>query len=99
VQNPQVQLEQAVHQAIESGSAIDAAYTLEPTGTVGEMKGITRVLENGVVSKYVLEPTALVWDGCPKFIEHIRKQRRPTSKLIATLSKTFATIQMKCAST
>jgi NitT/TauT family transport system substrate-binding protein len=59
--------------AIESGQ-IDAAYTLEPTGTVGEMKGITRILENGVVAKYILGDSMAPWFGgsaalSSKFIE------------------------------
>jgi NitT/TauT family transport system substrate-binding protein len=64
VQNPQVtQLEVRQHvAAIESGQ-IDAAYTLEPTGTVGELKGITRTLENGVVAKYILGDPAAPWFG------------------------------------
>lgn len=64
VTNPTVrQLEINQHvAAIESGQ-IDAAYTLEPTGTVGAMKGITRVLENGVVSKYVLGNPQAPWFG------------------------------------
>lgn len=64
ISNPQVQqLEIRQHvAAIESGQ-IDAAYTLEPTGTVGSMKGITRVLENGVVSKYILGDSKAPWFG------------------------------------
>lgn len=64
VSNPQVQqLEIRQHvAAIESGQ-IDAAYTLEPTGTVGDLKGITRVLENGVVSKYILGDPRAPWFG------------------------------------
>lgn len=64
VTNPQVQqLEIRQHvAAIESGQ-IDAAYTLEPTGTVGELKGITRTLENGVVSKYILGDPKAPWFG------------------------------------
>jgi NitT/TauT family transport system substrate-binding protein len=59
--------------AIESGQ-IDAAYTLEPTGTVGAMKGITRTLENGVVAKYILGDPMAPWFGgsavlSSKFIE------------------------------
>jgi NitT/TauT family transport system substrate-binding protein len=75
VQNPQVvQLEIKQHvAAIESGQ-IDAAYTLEPTGTVGSLKGITRVLENGVVAKYILGSPLAPWFGgsaalSTKFIE------------------------------
>lgn len=64
VTNPQVQqIEIRQHiAAIESGQ-IDAAYTLEPTGTVGEVKGLTRVLENGVVSKYILGDAKAPWFG------------------------------------
>lgn len=64
VDNPQVQqLEISQHvAAIESGQ-VDAAYTLEPTGTVGAMKGLTRVLENGVVSRYILGDAKAPWFG------------------------------------
>lgn len=64
VADPQVQqLEIRQHvAAIESGQ-IDAAYTLEPTGTVGDLKGITRVLEYGVVSKYILGNPKAPWFG------------------------------------
>ncbi|CBN57150.1 MULTISPECIES: ABC transporter substrate-binding protein [Kamptonema] len=64
VTNPQVQqIEIRQHiAAIESGQ-IDAAYTLEPTGTVGEVKGLTRILENGVVSKYILGDPKAPWFG------------------------------------
>lgn len=64
VSNPTVQqLEISQHvAAIESGQ-IDAAYTLEPTGTVGAMKGLTRVLENGVVAKYILGDAMAPWFG------------------------------------
>lgn len=79
VSNPTVQqLEINQHVvAIESGQ-IDAAYTLEPTGTVGEMKGITRVLENGVVSKYILGNSMAPWFGgsaalSTKFIQQYPK--------------------------
>lgn len=75
VSDPKVQqLEINQHvAAIESGQ-IDAAYTLEPTGTVGAMKGITRVLENGVVAKYILGDPMAPWFGgsaalSTKFIE------------------------------
>lgn len=64
ISNPQIlQLEVRQHAAaIESGQ-IDAVYTLEPTGTVGTMKGLTRVLENGVVSKYILGNANAPWFG------------------------------------
>jgi len=64
VTNPQVQqLEIKQHVAAIAAKQIDAAYTLEPTGTVGSLKGITRVLENGVVSKYILGDAKAPWFG------------------------------------
>lgn len=48
--------------AIAAGQ-IDAVYTLEPTGTAGRLKGITRVLENGVIAKYVLGDPDAPWFG------------------------------------
>lgn len=42
---------------------LDAVYTLEPTGTAGRLKGLTRVLENGVISKYVLGNADAPWFG------------------------------------
>jgi NitT/TauT family transport system substrate-binding protein len=42
---------------------LDAVYTLEPTGTAGRLKGLTRVLESGVISKYVLGSADAPWFG------------------------------------
>lgn len=80
VTNPQVkQLEIGQHvAAIESGQ-VDAAYTLEPTGTVGQMKGITRVLENGVVSKYILGNPNAPWFGGAAALSSAFIQKYPAS--------------------
>lgn len=75
VTDPKVQqLEIRQHVAAIASGQIDAAYTLEPTGTVGEMKGIVRVLEYGVVSTYILGDSKAPWFGgaaalSSKFIE------------------------------
>jgi NitT/TauT family transport system substrate-binding protein len=42
---------------------LDAVYTLEPTGTSGRLKGLTRVLETGVISKYILGAADAPWFG------------------------------------
>lgn len=64
IDNPQVtQLEIRQHVAALEAGQIDAAYTLEPTGTVGEMKGLTRILENGVVATYILGDPKAPWFG------------------------------------
>jgi NitT/TauT family transport system substrate-binding protein len=48
--------------ALASGQ-VDAVYTLEPTGTAGRLKGLSRVLETGVISKYVLGNPDAPWFG------------------------------------
>ncbi len=42
---------------------IDAAYTLEPVGTLGDMQGITRTIATGVISTYVLGNPDAPWFG------------------------------------
>src|SRR5205085_10811062 len=42
------------HVATMAAGQADACYTLEPTGTVGRMNNTCRVLEAGVIAKYVL---------------------------------------------
>ena len=42
---------------------IDAVYTLEPSGTIGRVKGQSKVLETGVISKYVLDDAKAPWFG------------------------------------
>jgi NitT/TauT family transport system substrate-binding protein len=49
-----VELPIGQHVASLAAGQVDAAYTLEPTGTVGRMNNTTRVLEAGVIAKYIL---------------------------------------------
>lgn len=51
------------HVAAVAVGQIDAAYTLEPTGTVGRLTGTTRVLEAGVIAKYILGDPMAPWFG------------------------------------
>lgn len=51
------------HVAALAAGQVDGIYTLEPTGTIGEMKGLTRTLENGVIAKYVLGNPHAPWFG------------------------------------
>jgi NitT/TauT family transport system substrate-binding protein len=51
------------HVAAIAAGQIDAAYTLEPTGTIGRMNGTSRVLEAGVVAKYILGDPMAPWHG------------------------------------
>ncbi|SDV50263.1 ABC transporter substrate-binding protein [Chitinasiproducens palmae] len=53
----------AQHVAAIAAGQVDAVYTLEPTGTVGRLNGATRVLEAGVVAKYILGDPMAPWFG------------------------------------
>ena len=64
ITNPQVvELPIGQHVPALAAGQIDAAYTLEPTGTAGRLKGLTRVLEPGVIAKYVLGDADAPWFG------------------------------------
>ncbi len=64
ITNPQVtELPVGQHVPALAAGQIDAVYTLEPTGTAGRVKGLTRVLENGVIAKYVLGDPDAPWFG------------------------------------
>lgn len=58
-----VELPIGQHVPALAAGQLDAVYTLEPTGTAGRLKGLTRVLENGVISKYVLGNADAPWFG------------------------------------
>jgi len=51
------------HVAAIAAGQLDAVYTLEPTGTVGRLNGTTRLLEAGVVARYVLGEAMAPWHG------------------------------------
>jgi NitT/TauT family transport system substrate-binding protein len=64
IANPTVtELPIGQHVPALAAGQVDAAYTLEPTGTAGRMKGLTRVLEPGVIAKYVLGDPDAPWFG------------------------------------
>jgi NitT/TauT family transport system substrate-binding protein len=64
IANPAVtELPIGQHVPALAAGQVDAAYTLEPTGTAGRLKGLTRVLEPGVIAKYVLGDPDAPWFG------------------------------------
>lgn len=64
IANPQVtELPIGQHVPALAAGQVDAVYTLEPTGTAGRLKGLTRVLEPGVIAKYVLGDADAPWFG------------------------------------
>ena len=58
-----VELPIGQHIAALAAGQLDGAYTLEPTGTIGRLNGTTRMLEAGVISKYVLGDPMAPWFG------------------------------------
>lgn len=58
-----IELPVGQHVAALAAGQIDGVYTLEPTGTVGRLKGLARILETGVISRYVLGDADAPWFG------------------------------------
>jgi NitT/TauT family transport system substrate-binding protein len=76
---------------------IDACYTLEPTGTVGRLNGSTRILEAGVIAKYILGDPMAPWFGGSASLtaEFIKKYPNEAKKYIAAYAKGIALIRSK----
>jgi NitT/TauT family transport system substrate-binding protein len=90
VTSPQVtELPVGQHVAALAAGQIDAVYTLEPTGTAGRLKGLTRVLENGVISKYVLGEADAPWFGGSASVTTTFLKERPAEakKYIAAYAR------------
>jgi len=88
--NPQVtELPVGQHVPALAAGQIDAVYTLEPTGTAGRLKGLTRVLETGVISKYVLGDPDAPWFGGSASVTSVLLKERPaeTKKYVAAYVK------------
>ena len=68
---------------------VDACYTLEPTGTIGRLNGTTRVIEAGVVAKYILGDPMAPWHGGAASLttEFIKKNPEVSKKFIAAYAK------------
>ena len=77
------------HVAALAAGQIDAAYTLEPTGTVGRLNGTTRVLEAGVVAHYILGNPMAPWHGGAASLttEFIQKSPAVAKRYVAAYAK------------
>jgi NitT/TauT family transport system substrate-binding protein len=84
-----VELPIGQHVASIAAGQIDAVYTLEPTGTVGRLNGTTRVLEAGVIARYVLGNPMAPWFGGSASLtsEFIAKHPDDTKKYIAAYAR------------
>ncbi|MES2631562.1 MAG: ABC transporter substrate-binding protein [Pseudomonadota bacterium] len=77
------------HVAAIVAGQVDAIYTLEPTGTVGRMNGTTRVLEAGVVARYILGDPQAPWHGGSASLttEFIKKNPDTAKKYMAAYAR------------
>jgi len=90
IANPQViELPVGQHVPALAAGQVDAVYTLEPTGTAGRLKGISRVLENGVIARYVLGDADAPWFGGSATVTTAFLKDRPEQarKYIAAYAK------------
>jgi NitT/TauT family transport system substrate-binding protein len=85
------------HVAALAAGQVDAVYTLEPTGTVGRMNGTTRMLEAGVIAKYILGDPLAPWHGGSATLtsEFIKKYPAETKKYIAAYAKGIELVRTK----
>jgi len=85
------------HVAAVAAGQVDGAYTLEPTGTVGRMNGTTRVVEAGVVAKYILGDPLAPWHGGSASLtsEFIKKYPDATKKYIAAYARGVEFVRTK----
>ena len=87
------------HVAALVAGQVDACYTLEPTGTVGRMNGTTRVIEAGVVAKYILGDPLAPWHGGAASLtsEFIKKNPELSKKFIAAYARGIELVRSKPA--
>ena len=87
------------HVAALSAGQLDACYTLEPTGTIGRMNGVSRVLEAGVISRYVLGDANAPWFGGSASLTSafIKKHPEEAKKYIAAYAKGVNFVRTKGA--
>lgn len=92
-----VELPIAQHVAALASGQIDGCYTLEPTGTIGRLNGSTRVLEAGVISRYVLGDANAPWFGGSASLTSafIKKYPDESKKYIAAYAKGVAYVRNK----
>ena len=85
------------HVAAIAAGQVDAAYTLEPTGTIGRLNGTCRVLEAGVVARYILGDPMAPWHGGSASLttEFIKKYPAETKKFIAAYARGIELVRTK----
>jgi NitT/TauT family transport system substrate-binding protein len=94
-----VELPIGQHVAALAAGQLDGCYTLEPTGTIGRMNGTTKVLEAGVIARYVLGDPMAPWFGGSASLTSafIKKHPAEAKKFITAYAKGVAYVRSKPA--
>ena len=94
-----VELPIGQHVAALAAGQVDGCYTLEPTGTIGRLNGSTRVLESGVIAKYVLGDPMAPWFGGSASLTSalIKKNPEAAKKFIGAYGQGVAFVRSKPA--
>lgn len=92
-----VELPIGQHVAALAAGQVDGAYTLEPTGTIGRLNGTTRVLEAGVIARYVLGDPMAPWFGGSASLssDFIKKNPEAAKKFVAAYGKGVTYVRTK----
>ncbi len=94
-----VELPIGQHVAALAAGQVDGCYTLEPTGTIGRLNGSTRVLETGVIARYVLGDPMAPWFGGSASLTSafIKKNPEAAKKFIGAYAQGVALVRSKPA--
>ncbi len=94
-----VELPIGQHVAALAAGQLDGCYTLEPTGTIGRMNGTTKVLEAGVIARYVLGDPMAPWFGGSASLTSafIKKHPAEAKKFITAYAKGVDYVRSKPA--
>jgi NitT/TauT family transport system substrate-binding protein len=94
-----VELPIGQHVAALAAGQLDGCYTLEPTGTIGRLNGTTKVLEAGVIAKYVLGDPMAPWFGGSASLTSafIKKYPAEAKSFITAYGKGVAYVRSKPA--
>jgi len=94
-----VELPIGQHVAALAAGQLDGCYTLEPTGTIGRLNGSTRILESGVIARYILGDPMAPWFGGSASLTSafIKKHPEEAKKFITAYGRGVTHVRTKAA--
>ncbi|MDP3520085.1 MAG: ABC transporter substrate-binding protein [Hydrogenophaga sp.] len=94
-----VELPIGQHVAALAAGQVDGCYTLEPTGTIGRLNGATRMLEAGVIARYILGDPMAPWFGGSASLtsSYIKANPEAAKRFVAAYGKGVELVRTKAA--